>query len=598
MSEASLTGSSAPSSESTTASWPAERPLPLFVAGCALVLGITFAIGSWELARANGNIYVHFLFRHQFLRFDYTAIPTVVGLLLASLALSRIVSERPVQAVLGWISGHRVLFALLSLALIAAVTPWTYQDYPLAPNEFAPVWQSRLFAAGQLFAHYPRDYVSRLVPSPGEFFKLSTVDGTIISAPWPTQAILLTPFTMLGIPWMLDPLAAAATLLVLAHLAERLLPEQPLAPAWAMVLALASPAFVLYGVSYYSSAPQLLASVSYAALFLDPTPRRLFFAGLIGGAALALPNPFPHAAFAVPWILWLAFRRRSLTGLVALGAGYLPGFLLLGVGWAWELGRITAAVKAAQGVQTTFLERLSANFFNAAFGLPPTPEGRAYILKYLAEVRVLWFCKVFLWAVPGLLFAAMFGVRWIRQNTTGRLLAWSAVSVFVAYSCQQFDQGHGWGFRYFHPAFGALPILGAAWLTRDPAGRRWTSFFGVLTAGSLLLLVPLQLRHAHDFIAEAQTMPPAHDPQKRQWVFVDVHPIGGGATPAQGGRYWSQDAIRNGPFLDQPTLVLSSRTPEDDAAMVQSFHPGAKRIVSNTHGTVWALPPLEDDARR
>ena len=77
----------------------------------------------------------------------------------------------------------------------------------------------------------------------------------------------------------------------------------------------------------------LLANTVYALLLIDATPRRALAAGVLGSMSLTLHNPVPHLLFALPWIASMMWRpgERHLIG--SLVIGYLPGCLVLGVGW-------------------------------------------------------------------------------------------------------------------------------------------------------------------------------------------------------------------------------------------------------------------------
>ena len=153
-----------------------------------------------------------------------------------------------------------------------------YQNHPLAMDEYAPVLQSQAFAAGHLerplfaraaqLAHSGR--ISELFPG-----RQSHQSGAVASAYWPSFALLLAPFTFLGIPWACNPLISAATLLVIHRLALRIFADRETA-GLALLLTLASPVFLADGISYYSMSAHLLANSLFALLLTRPTPGRVF----------------------------------------------------------------------------------------------------------------------------------------------------------------------------------------------------------------------------------------------------------------------------------------------------------------------------------
>ena len=82
-----------------------------------------------------------------------------------------------------------------------------------------------------------------------------------------------------------------------------------------------------------------------------------------------------------------------------------------------------------------------------------------------AKHGLIGLAKVWLWAVPGMMLLAVVGAwRW-REDTRVLTLAVSALTTIFGFWFVPFDQGHGWGFRYFHSAWMTLPVLAAAALT-------------------------------------------------------------------------------------------------------------------------------------
>src|SRR5690606_20419668 len=132
-----------------------------------------------------------------------------------------------------------------------------------------------------------------------------------------------------GAPWLANPVLAGLGIVLLAHVARQVLADEE-AAGWAMALAVASPAFVINALSYYSMGAHLVANLAYTALLLRVTSARLVAAGLVGSIGLVLNQPLPHLLFALPWIAWLAWRPGRVRNLALLALGYLPLTLLLG----------------------------------------------------------------------------------------------------------------------------------------------------------------------------------------------------------------------------------------------------------------------------
>src|SRR5262249_27708550 len=103
--------------------------------------------------------------------------------------------------------------------------------------------------------------------------------------------------------------------------------------------------------------------------------------------------------------------------------------------------------------------------------------------------RIAEFVRLWNWAVPGLPVLAAAGWWIARRNVGVRLLGLSFLSTFLGYMAIGYTQGNGWGARYLHPAWGALPILAAVALVLF-AGKEARERLGIYVASlSLLSLV-------------------------------------------------------------------------------------------------------------
>lgn len=208
---------------------------------------------------------------------------------------------------------------------------------------------------------------------------------------------------------------------------------------------------------------------------------------------------------------------------------------------------------------------------------------RRFVLpqEWIIEMRLLGFAKLWLWAAPALLVLAAIG--WNRQQHGPlAVMAASAALTFLGYFFIPFDQGHGWGYRYFHSAWGALPLLGAAGIVAsnfsDPAEAarvRHRMWLGAVLSISLLL--PLRLYQVGDFIAEhLEQMPP---PSTAAAQVVMLH----------GRGYYAFDLVQNDPWLrDKRTVMLSDGEREAELRVLQRYLPGCSKVTENEYGWVCA----------
>lgn len=542
-------------------------------------LAIVFTLIAAAFVDANaepmGRIFWHLLTVHDL---------PAAWLMVAILALGAWFGARPaggggrLNELLLALDRQRHLAAISLWAVLCFASVWVYRNHPLSMDEYAAVFQARVFAAGALHGTFPPDLLDYLIP-PGfqnHFLMVNRNTGAVFSAYWPGFSLLLTPFVWLDIPWACNPTLVAASFLLIARVARDLI-ALPLAAGWALLFALASPAFVANGISYYSMPAHLLFNLGFAWLLLSPSPLRLFLAGLVGGFGLVLHNPFPHLAFALPWVLWVVFRsERRAWNLLWLTAGYLPGVAGLLVGWSlWQQQMLQAgagaAIAQAPGAQAELLDRVLALSGSLVRVLQSPDESIVY-------ARLGGLVKLWLWSTPLLLLLAWWGGR--ESTSTGmRLLGASALTTFFAYFLIRFNQGHGWGYRYFHPAWGALPILGAAGALKlvsiSGEGVRWGRMLAAMALINMLAANGLRLSQMGSFLNDHLAQFPPHSGANNQLVMHN------------GRGYYAYDLIQNDPWLRGNSVIALVQNQEDKARVLnglQQRFPAPHQLLMNRFG--------------
>ena len=552
-------------------SFPWSRWLPVFGAAAALLCAI-FILQYTRFPYEPYRLYIFdYLFRTQDL--PAAAVCAFIAVAAAAPALAR-----PALALVDAMGRNPGATALATFAVLAAAQLFIAHDYPLAGDEHLIVMQSKAFAAGRLSAQFPPELVSWVVPwmYVDRWMYASPVNGMVVPAYWPGYALMLAPFSLAGIGWACNPLLASGSVLLVGRLAARLTGTAQ-AGGWAMLLALASPAFTGMALSYFSMSAHLFLNLAFALLLLERSPRRLFLAGLVGSWALILSNPVPHLLFAAPWIVWLG-HREGRRALLTLAAGYVP-LGLAALGWWLHVRQVQGHVWfAPYPADADALHRLG-NFlffwqvqFNRVFVEPDA----ATFAKRLAEQVKLW-----LWTVPGLPALAALGFALTWREVGLRLLGLSFACTVGGFLAVWFDQGYGWGVRYVHPALGALPVLGAAALValrEGPAREALRRYAAAAALLSLLLATPLRLGQIHSFIEEHLSRRPPFATDARQVVFVRLN-----------YEYYTQDFVQNDPFLRAPVVFMLSRGRANDEALLRRHFPGARFSHEAPFGHVWRL---------
>jgi hypothetical protein len=506
------------------------------------------------------------------------------ALLLMALVVAALVAptRSAALAVVEAMGRHPWRVATASFVLLCLGTFFIERDHPLPQDEYAALFQSRVFAEGRLTGQFPPDLLGRLVPPIylNQFIYGSFQTGEVASSYWPGFALLLTPFTLVGAPWACNPLLASLALVLMARLAARL-SGAPQATGWAMLVALASPQFTATGITYFSMTAHMLFNLAFVWLLQEPTTRRLVLAGLTGSFALVLHNPLPHTLFALPWIAWFAWQPARWRNLAALGAGYLPLAVLLGLGWPLVLTRLLGETSYSLFPGSGDAVRDIANFFwNWHIKVRSTLEVPH---AAIAATRAAEFARLWNWTVPGLPLLAAFGWWLSRASWRPRLLGLSVASTLLGYLLIVYTQGHGWGARYLHPAWGALPVLAALALARVQPGSRCEQTPGYVASLALLTLVfatALRAYQIRDYIdGHLAKRPPVQD-GVRQVVFV-----------RDDGKGFNLDLVHNDPFLRGPVLTLLSYGTQSDERLIRKRFPDARLAHRDARGDVWVLEP-------
>jgi len=281
-----------------------------------------------------------------------------------------------------------------------------------------------------------------------------------------------------------------------------------------------------------------------------------------------LHNPFPHAMFAAPWIVAIALSKEQRRSFFPLVLGYLPLLIFVGAGWLHLRAAVTAGDSGFNVI---------SNNINAVFSIPD---------KSMIDMRVAAMVKMWIWAVPCLFLFALLGRLRRGDDPRVRLLMQSAAVTFVGYVFVIFDQGHGWGYRYFHSAWGVIPILAACAMTgRSESNGRLAAFAGAAALLSLLLVVPYQMMQIDGIIARHSAQLP-----KPRRPGNDVYFI-----RASGGLYLG-DLVQMDPLLRDQDLILFSRGPELDADLRRQNWPTAVQVDRGFGVEEWNLGA--EDQRR
>jgi hypothetical protein len=512
----------------------------------------------------------HYLFSTRFMTQIFRYLLTVYDSKTAWLTLGVCIlaacwkKPAPPIKVVDFIGSHVAAVATASVVLLALGAVFIYHDNAFSMDEYAEVFQAKIYAAGRLSAHLPASVVDWLVPRGfnGYFLFASHTTGEAISFYWPGFSMVLALFEALGVPWLCNPCLAGFAVFLIHRITLEITNDRR-AAGWAVLFALASGAFAANAISYYSMQARLTANLLFVWLLLKPTPYRSFGAGVVGSLALVTHSPFPHALFAAPWIIAMARSLEQRRYLLHLLAGYLPLLIIVGAGWLHLRGAITASKSDLDPI---------SGIANGVFSLPD---------RSMIDMRVAALVKMWIWAVPSLFLLAVLGRLRRGDDYRVRLLTQSAMLTFIAYLFVIFDQGHGWGYRYFHSAWGVVPILaGCAMTARPESNGRLAAFAGAAAMLNLFLVVPYQMMQIESIIARhSAQLPKPRRPGNNVYFIRDS------------GGFYTGDLVQMDPMLREPDLLLFSRGPELDAELRRQNWPAAVLVERKNGIEEWSIGP-------
>jgi Dolichyl-phosphate-mannose-protein mannosyltransferase len=380
----------------------------------------------------------------------------------------------------GW-SERFLLSAFVFTAGVCAalIGKFIFCDFPYSGDEWSYFLQAEIFSQGHLHADspaYPRFFdVWGMVNN--ERFYAWAPPG------WP---LLLTPGILLRVPWLVNPVVSALTLLVIYRLGK--LVYNGSVALLACLFMLFSPFFLLHSASYFAHPSSLL----FIALFVffsargieRGTDRDFLWAGLCGSMSFLI-RPFDQVAVFCPlgvYLLLLALRGAvTVRQLVWFSIAHSVGVLLL---LAYNFLQTGQAL--TMGYHVGYAEPL--------FGL--NLPGRHFIAEYVLHLLVWTFPFVPLLA---LLYSIWLDRTWAKSPSEQR---WDAVFLLVflanvlCYAFVPFHYWAGYGPRYYYASFFAVALLGArgAAALLDRLKRRWPAAESVgLAAVALMICLALSL---------------------------------------------------------------------------------------------------------
>lgn len=470
-----------------------------------------------------------------------------------------------------WIANHSRLVHASAFAALIALNLICYKAYPVSMDEYMPVFQSAIFQAGQLTGKWPAALIKN-VPFRNIFYSASEATGSVVSIYWPGYAILRTPFDAIGWGESLNPALAVAAVILILRLCQVWSLEVAGRPADKATLGLitlvlwSSSVFLVHGISFYPQVAVVASGALVMLLVATGGARNLFVAGIIGGFALGIQNPFPHLLMGIPLAMWslVRDRRRSAWLLGGYALSGIPTLLI------WPAVRLLVAKGSEVSIAQVISMIASGEWFFSYLNSGWAGSKDSY-------VNAAWLLKQELWSFPGATVLALAGLWRARRHALARVCAGQVLLTVGFYTMAvKFNQGHGWGVRYFLPAFPALSL--GIFHVLSESSRLVRPIRGYVFAVCVLMLavvVPWRLTLVEAFMATAKSGDPCQSMQAGELCVL---------RRDQG---YSRDYFRNTPFLEDRKIRVLSPYPAADHVIAPIFPQSPQKYFENSNGSLW-----------
>jgi hypothetical protein len=405
-----------------------------------------------------------------------------------------------------------------------------YQNFDLCIDEYLNDFEVKILDQHHLLATVPeewRDYQNAMkVP----YENYHSDQGCWASGFLPGFASLDYLFSQFDLSWALSPTLAALSILLLAGLSRRIFPDHPLLAANLAILLLAlSPQFLAMAMTQFAWTAHLCGTLLWVWLFSHPNRLLFLLTPILGALLIGLHQPHVHPLVAAPFVFRLISNQRWKDF-----AWFAFWYLIAAWGWYRVFILLRPTAFATGGDLNNLL-----------------PASSLAIIPVLLSLIFATFHAVtlFAWAPPVLVpFLGMFLLTWKKQPPLVQDGFLAVCLTFLFYLFFPHPQGHGWGFRYLHSAYGLLALAavgGALTLCREG----WNSHVSKALLASIAFCLLIQIPY-RSYEIRAMVRPLA-----LTWNYISSRPSD--FVIIETSDFWySWDLVRNDPWLKQMPLVF------------------------------------------
>ena len=428
-----------------------------------------------------------------------------------------------------------------------------YQNFDLCIDEALNDFEARIMEQHHLGAAVPEKWQGFTKPLSMGYTFYNPAGHYWDSGFLPGFAFLDYLFRQISFDWALSPLLAALSIGILWVLAMRIFPDTgPVAGNIAILLLACSPQFMANAMTKFSWTAHLCGTLTWLWLFTHPNRYLFLLTPIFGALLIGLHQPHVHVLIAAPFIFRLALDRRW-RAFAWFCLCYLVGAFI----WYKVLLILRAAPPLAAGGDMGNLTQ------------PPTHV-------FITVVLSLLFCvfhglTALAWSTPLLLPCMTLAViSWKNQPAIIRDALLAVGLTFFFYLLTPRGQGHGWGFRYLHSAYGLMALVaagGAVTLLRQ--GLQKEILYTVIASAlfSLAIQFPYRASEIRSLVRPLALTWDYISHQKCDFVILKTSDF-----------WYSWDLIRNDPWLQQKPFVFNNdQLTQEQRALLYST--GTVRVI-------------------
>jgi hypothetical protein len=394
------------------------------------------------------------------------------------------------------------VFVIAVLVTVASATLniFSYERHPHVPDEVAYLQQARFFAAGTITMPAP--------PVPEAFdVYLMKVDGDV----WypvtpPGWAMILALGTLVGAPFIVNPILAGLNVLLAYWLLSRLytIPKA----RFAVVLLAASPWFVFLAMSFMTHMAALACLLLAAIGVVKAREAQKWNWGLLSGAAIGFVSLIrPLEAIAIAgligvWVLGLGGTRLRISAISAVAIGTL---LVGGLGLAFNATLTGHPLRFPINVYTDEVFGVNSNAYGfgpdrgMGWELDPNPGHGPVDALINTNLNVSALNTELLgWSIGSFLMIGAF-LCFAKLRRSDYLMFAVVAVIYLLHFFYYFSGGPDFGARYWFLMIVPLITLTARGIesladkldeTADGAGTRLYAAVGALIILTICVFIP------------------------------------------------------------------------------------------------------------